>query len=375
MRVMLLCDVLSRGARGGAERVVLELGRELTRRGGETATILPATAHTAETLAELGSAGFEARTARSLLPVDVRRRFIDVWRLARLVREWRPDVVSLHTGCQWLRIKDVAAAALGGSPCVVTVHGGERFESELQRRRTRRAALLARRLVVHGSMVKRSLAAAGIEPHRIDFVPCGVPEPRVRPSRAAARERLGVPPDAFVVSTLARLVLRKGVADLLAAFGRLRARGDGARLLVGGDGPERTTLEAVSRSTGSKAHFLGELADPSDLYAASDVFVLPARQEAFGLVYIEAAHHGVPSIGVSTDGTADAIVHDVTGLLVRPGAIDELAASIARLEDDAALGIRLGEAARRRARDAFSVAAMTDGYLKTFTAALGSVAA
>ncbi len=255
------------------------------------------------------------------------------------------------------------------APCVVTVHGGEPMESRVQERRTRHAALLARRVVVHGSMVRRSLVRAGLRSDAIELVKCGVPAPSRRPSREQARARLGLPADAFVVSTLGRLIARKRVGDLLAAFARLSDAPGKTALLIGGDGPERPSLETSANESGVRnVRFLGALSDPSDLYAASDLFVLPARHEAFGLVYIEAAHHGVPSIGGSEDGTADAILHEVTGLLVNPGAVDELTRAIERARADASLRERWGRAAERRARDEFSVAAMTDGYLRAFGA-------
>jgi glycosyltransferase involved in cell wall biosynthesis len=370
VRLTLLIDVLSPAAGGGAERVVLLLGRELARRGHDVSTVLPTNAHTAGALAALRADGFDVETHHALLPVDVRRRASDVWRLSRFVRERRPDVVSLHTGCQWLRLKDILSVVLAPAPCVVTVHGGEPFESKVQEQRTRRASRLTRRIVVHGSSVQRSLVAAGIDAGAIELVKCGVPEPAARPTREAARARLGIESGAFVIGTLGRLIPRKRVADVLAAFARLTDDGGRTQLLVGGDGPERAALERTLSGPHAEAtRFLGALSDPSDLYAASDVFALPARHEAFGLVYLEAAQHGVPSIGASEDGHADAIEHEVTGLLVRPGAVDELARALERLRADEALRTRLGRAAEQRVREEFSVTAMADGYLRAFATA------
>jgi len=363
VRVMVVVDVLSGGAAGGAERIAALLGRELMTRGVEVATILPMNEHTEGALAALGAQGFHVQSHPSMLPVDVPRRAADVWRLARFIRAFRPDVLSMHTGCPWIRSKDVLAARLAGAPCVVTVHGGEQLDSAVYQRRTRRAARFLRRIVVHGSMVKRSLVSAGVPAGGIDVVPCGVPAPHERPSRERARALLGVPSDAFVVSTLGRLIPRKGIGDLIAAFGLLPADGGRSLLFVGGDGPERERLERmVDGSVAGRVRFLGTLADPAALYAASDLFVLPARHEAFGLVYVEAAHFGVTSIGGSEDGTADAIEHEVSGLLVKPGDVHSLVLAIERLRDDTELRNRLSAAAARQAARRFSVAAMTDGY-------------
>jgi glycosyltransferase involved in cell wall biosynthesis len=106
--------------------------------------------------------------------------------------------------------------------------------------------------------------------------------------------------------------------------------------------------------------------DTADLYAASDLFALPSYLEGFGLVYVEAAFHGVPSIGADMGGTREAILDGETGLLVPPGDRAALAGAIQRLRDDAVLRRRFGAAARARARARFAPARMADEYAAVF---------
>src|SRR5262249_36728326 len=139
------------------------------------------------------------------------------------------------------------------------------------------------------------------------------------------------------------------------------------RVVIGGDGPQRSALEEqASRLLGDRARFLGRIPDTADLYASADLFVLPSLLEAFGLVYVEAAFHGVPSIGARTGGTAAAIAHGQTGLLVEPGDAQGLAQAIESLRSDLALCRRLGEAARVRALAEFTAERMADGYQQLF---------
>jgi glycosyltransferase involved in cell wall biosynthesis len=90
------------------------------------------------------------------------------------------------------------------------------------------------------------------------------------------------------------------------------------------------------------------------LLAAADVFVLPSRIEGFGLVYIEAAMHGVPSVGCAVGGVPEAIADGVTGLLVPPGDVDALRDAIVNLRTHPEWRARLGATARTRALTEFT---------------------
>lgn len=89
--------------------------------------------------------------------------------------------------------------------------------------------------------------------------------------------------------------------------------------------------------------------------------------EGFGLVYVEASFHGVPGIATQVGGIPDAVVHGQMGLLVLVGAIDEIAAAIARLRDYPDERERLGRAACRLAHARFSEARMADDYAALFS--------
>src|SRR6185369_10739561 len=90
-----------------------------------------------------------------------------------------------------------------------------------------------------------------------------------------------------------------------------------------------------------------------DFVAALGVFTLPGRSDSFGLVLLEAWANGVANVGYRAGGIAGVIRHEEDGLLVRCGDVDGLAASLTRLETDAALRRRLGEAGRERTRREF----------------------
>jgi len=165
----------------------------------------------------------------------------------------------------------------------------------------------------------------------------------------------------LVVLTVGRLHPRKGHEPTLAALQRLapalRARVE--HWIAGGQskGGCEEALRARADAGDVPVRFLGEVADEEldHLYAQADVFALTSVEygrsvEGFGLVYLEAAAHGLPAIAHRVGGVAEAVIDGETGLCVSPDDPDALTAAFARLLGDADLRRRMGEAARARAR-------------------------
>ncbi len=169
-----------------------------------------------------------------------------------------------------------------------------------------------------------------------------------RAARADIRRRLGLPVDAFVAFTVRRLFFRNGLDTLLDAAAALRDRSP-VHVVIGGSGPERAEIERRIREDRlDRVHVVGFIpdADLPDYFRAADVFVLPTRTaEGFGLVLMEAAAAGIPSIATDSGAPREIVDDGVTGLLVRPGAPAELAAAIGRVHDSPELLGSMGRAA------------------------------
>jgi glycosyltransferase involved in cell wall biosynthesis len=174
----------------------------------------------------------------------------------------------------------------------------------------------------------------------VDVMYLGTDRERFSPvdgaQRLEIRRRLGLPVDAFVALTVRRLFYRNGLDTLLDAAARLRER-TAIHVVIGGSGPERGEIEdRIRRDRLTNVHVVGFIpdADLADYYRAADVFVLPTRTaEGFGLVLMEAAATGVPSIATDSGAPREIVEHGVTGWLVAPGAPAELADAIVRLHD------------------------------------------
>jgi glycosyltransferase involved in cell wall biosynthesis len=105
------------------------------------------------------------------------------------------------------------------------------------------------------------------------------------------------------------------------------------------------------------------------LYHQSDIFVLAARAEAFGIAAVEASAAGLPVIASDVGGLTDIVADEETGLVVSPDDAQALAAALTRLIDDPDLRQRLGDAARRRALERFDASRNADRLLGLLRAA------
>jgi phosphatidylinositol alpha-1,6-mannosyltransferase len=162
--------------------------------------------------------------------------------------------------------------------------------------------------------------------------------------------------------TVSRLTDRyKGHDLLLRALPAVRARVPDVQWFVVGDGPLRAELEESARVLGveGSVSFFGEVSDAErdSLLARSHVFVMPSRLppdgaggEGFGIVYLEAALHGIPAVAGGVAGAVDAVLDGETGLLVDSTDEVAIADAVAGLLLDLERAERLGRAAERHAR-------------------------
>ncbi len=180
-------------------------------------------------------------------------------------------------------------------------------------------------------------------------------EPRETIPKQEARRKLDLDGETPIVLSVTRLVPRKGVDASLHAIARIQAKRQ-AEYVVIGDGPDGERLEKLAVEHRTKVRWIKDADDDEKWlwYAAADVFLLPVREEerdmeGFGIVYLEAALAGLPSIAGRSGGAGEAVRDGYTGLLVKPTSIDEIESAVLRLLDDKELQVRLGKQGRDRA--------------------------
>jgi len=159
----------------------------------------------------------------------------------------------------------------------------------------------------------------------------------------------------------------KRAGFLLDVFTRLK-RMDQAVLLLAGDGPELGSMRQRVRELGldEKVHFLGAWDDMESLLPAADLFLLPSAHESFGLVALEAASCGVPSLVTDRGGPPEHIETGVNGFLLDPEDADAWAATVDRLLASDELRERISAQARSRVLDRYRLDAVVDQYEALF---------
>lgn len=193
---------------------------------------------------------------------------------------------------------------------------------------------------------------------------CGVvyncvrfPNLAMAPERPEARRRLGLDDEVQVVSFVGQFSERKNPLLLVRAAARIAERTK-FRFLFVGAGPLRDELQQTIRNLGLDdcCRILPFQEDITWVMAATDVLVLPSRQESFGLVLVEAAAFGKPVIATRIDGPSEIVVDGVTGFLVASDDEAELAQRLIDVFSPRVDRQLMGQAAASRARALFSIA-------------------
>jgi glycosyltransferase involved in cell wall biosynthesis len=227
---------------------------------------------------------------------------------------------------------------------------------------TRAVAPFVDRVIAVSERQRAPLERLGYRGDRIVVVPNGLFEADVAVTRdrATVRRKLGLEEGDFAVVCVANLRPEKGARAFVEALRQARLQVPRLRGLLVGDGPERTELEALSGEVGVVV--LGSRGDAPDLIAASDALCLLSDAEALPISILEAMALSRPVVTTDVGGTAEAVAHAETGLIVPPGDVGAAAGALARLAVQPEWARQLGERGRERQRERFSGAAMAAGY-------------
>jgi glycosyltransferase involved in cell wall biosynthesis len=207
------------------------------------------------------------------------------------------------------------------------------------------------KLVLAVSELERAqVIEAGLDPARVVVRPNGFPAPHTERG-SALRARLGLSREAPLVLSVGRISFKKGLDLLLEAVSEIP---EAHVAIVGpddGDGTFARLKQLASRpQLAGRVHILPPFDDrqPRGLYGEADVFVLPSRNESFGMVAAEAAAAGTAVVVTDRCGVA-ALLGETGAIVVSPEA-GEIRDAIRRLLADPALRARLGEGGREAAR-------------------------
>jgi len=155
----------------------------------------------------------------------------------------------------------------------------------------------------------------------------------------------------------------KRVLDVVRIFERVSREVDAIMLMVG-EGPERSSAQALGRRLGlqDRIHFLGTRQGIEDIVRMADVFLLPSELESFGLSALEAMAAGVPVVGSDAGGLPEVVRHAESGFLLPVGDIEGMAARTLEILKDEERRREMGRAGRRRAESLFGADRVVTRY-------------
>jgi glycosyltransferase involved in cell wall biosynthesis len=367
----------------GASRSLIRLSTHLLARHVTPYVVLPEEGALAARLRDSG-VSVAIEPTLSVITRDIYRSIGEVigfmirvprsaWRIRKLARLWKVDVIHTNTG---VILSPALGAWMARIPHVWHVRDWFQEFRRIWPAFDRYVRWFSARVIC----VSGAVAGQFSPDPKVVVVNNGFPleefdidAPVIRQHE---RGRLGLSNDVVIIGVVGRIkFVRKGQEILVAAAKLLKDRGMPFRvLIVGGVAPgnedHRTRLESLIGELGlaDDVLFAGEVADPRPSYAAMDIVVLPSAQpEPFGGVVIEAMAMRRPVVATAIGGSLEQVADGVTGYLVPPADPMALADRLAVLIADPARRLRFGAAGRQRVEDRFTVDRMVNSILSIYT--------
>jgi N-acetyl-alpha-D-glucosaminyl L-malate synthase BshA len=185
-----------------------------------------------------------------------------------------------------------------------------------------------------------------------NFVNCDVY--KRKPELVAEMRPLYAQPAEALLVHLSNFRPVKRVADVVQVFARVAAATP-ARLMLIGDGPDRSTAEYLARKLGvaDRIHFLGKQDNVNELLPCADLMLMPSEMESFGLAALEAMACGVPAVATRVGGVPELIHDGLDGCLFEIGEVDAMAHAAIQLLTQPERLEEMARAARKTAQDHF----------------------
>jgi len=291
------------------------------------------------TIISLSTKGTSEAIVSDLRALGVRVEFLTVYklydptalpRLLSVLKKEKIDILQTHLGHS--NVLGVMAGALIDIPVIATLHSTHvrktgrlfylRFMLEIYCLR-----YSASRVIAVGKKIEEVYRDKLTQKTVIDIVPNPVkPNPRVSDQvRKQVREEFVDGEDAFVILSVGRLTVEKGINDLLLAFSQVHEKYSFSKLVIVGDGEIINDLKSYSSSLGllDSVHFTGARNDVPRLMAASDMYVSSSYREGLSLAMLEAMAAGLPVLATNV-GDTELLLTEDRGLMVLPHDVDAL---------------------------------------------------
>jgi glycosyltransferase involved in cell wall biosynthesis len=303
------------------------------------------------------------------LAQDIRREGVEVWeldqrkgrlspgalfKLLKVARYFAPRFIQGHLFHSNLLARLIALLVPGASALTTRHNETDSITRILLYALT---SPLNAGTIVYSDAVRRHVTRDNLAGRPLKLVPYGIDLPEQVDDRSMVRAQLGVGSGAFVWITIGRLTRQKGYRILIDVFQRvIGSGGEGAILMIVGDGEERDTLKRQVSEGGLNGSviFTGTRHDVPSLLSAADGYVLSSLWEGGPLVVLEAMAAGLPVVATRVGDVENMVREGVTGSVVEPSDLEGLSRAmkdVMSLGDDA---VKWGREGHRRVSDMFN---------------------
>jgi glycosyltransferase involved in cell wall biosynthesis len=357
---MLILHVITSINRGGAENHLFELIKGQLLLGHKVA------------VAYLKGGGYWAKDYKKLnvQVFDLGLRFYGeitpLLNLKRVISNLSPDIIHAHMP----PAEVYAWLALKGSkiPLFITKHNDENFYRYSFTNKI--GSLIAKRankvIAISEAVNCYIRTALKIPCEKMQTILYGIDTQNFSNVRSSSRQSLrqewGVPSNAWLIGTVARLAPQKSLDILLESFAKYQDKAEmDSRLVIVGNGPLILDLKKQAMRLGIDQLIVwaGFREDIPEVIAAFDCFILTSSYEGFGLVLLEAMASKKPIIATSVSAIPEIVINNVTGLLCERANSDQISDAILKMEDHN-LRVHYGANGFERATNLFSSVVMIE---------------
>ena len=342
---------------GGAERDLIALLKTLNRHTWEPHVVCPGTGPFREQLHAIAVPTHALSLPPWRKPLAVFQRRSAIRRLGALVGQLDPALV--HVNDIWWVPHTVRALASGRSHSMpIVAHVRQEIEPEKVGRYELDRVEVA---IAISRQIEQSLITGGVSMSRVRTLYSGIDCSSRQSTRddQAIRRLIGVPNEAVLLGTVANLFPRKGYEVMLRALPAIvHAVPTVHYVIVGSDDhgyADRLTRLASELTIADRVHIVGFQDPVQPFLAALDLYLHPALMEGFGIAVVEAMAMGKAVVATTAGGLPEVVAQGETGLLVPPGDVDSLAATVVSLLKDKVRREQMGRCGKARAQEHFSL--------------------
>ncbi|HEY9051908.1 MAG TPA: glycosyltransferase [Gammaproteobacteria bacterium] len=352
---------------GGAETLIIDLVKALTKRGYEPEVYL------------FGNSWLEEHCQKYEIPFHIvpyeslyRSKYTLPFFILLFTRYLKNKHIHyIHTHLFDTVLPTSIAARILNIPHIATLHDKYSIEDSPFRISVLKfAARLGTLLVPVSRDIKTLLVAnEAIDDKSLQVIYNGVDVEKFdRLVKAIDIHNLDLTPDVFVFICVARLIDLKAHDVLIEAFERLVKQGYPVKLLLAGDGPLMGTYQKAinDRDLNDYIRLLGQRGDVAELLKSSDCFVLASMSEGLSCSIIEAMAASLPVIATNVGGNPELVNEEENGYLVQTRNVDALYEKLLIMVNNKEKAQVMGEASRKRVISDFTLEAMVEKYIRLY---------